>query len=70
MSLQRLKLPSASYFLLQAAGIDDGANKPGELFVGKVSLKHIYEIAKVCTPCTYATVASTALKKVLLLADM
>lgn len=46
-SMQELKMPPASHFLLAAAGIKDGANQPGDEWVGSVSLKHIYEIAKV-----------------------
>lgn len=34
-----------TYFLLQAAGTKKGAMKPGEEVAGKVSLKHVYEIA-------------------------
>ncbi|XP_065920079.1 large ribosomal subunit protein uL11m-like [Dysidea avara] len=39
--------PTVSYFLKQAAGIDKGACKTGHEVVGRVSLRHIYEIAKV-----------------------
>ncbi|OCH88311.1 ribosomal protein L11 [Obba rivulosa] len=41
------KTPPASYFLKKAAGIEKGTDKPGHNFVGTVSLKHIYEIAKI-----------------------
>ena len=54
MVVQRLKMPPASYFLLAAAGVPDGSARAGiaEAPVGAVSLKHIYEIAKVCErPC-------------------
>lgn len=44
-----IKLPPVSHFLLAAAGIPDGARKPGDEFAGSVSLKHVYEIAKVKT---------------------
>jgi large subunit ribosomal protein L11 len=42
-----------SWLLLQAAGVKEikgrirGANKPGTQTVGSVSLKHVYEIAKI-----------------------
>ncbi|EMD40571.1 hypothetical protein CERSUDRAFT_44854 [Gelatoporia subvermispora B] len=41
------KTPPASYFLKKAAGITKGTDKPGHNIVGTVSLKHIYEIAKI-----------------------
>lgn len=41
------KGPSSSYYLLQAAGLEKGANSPGHETVGQLSVKHIYEIAKV-----------------------
>ncbi|CAG8454992.1 8314_t:CDS:1 [Paraglomus brasilianum] len=41
------KLPPTTWLLKQAAGIEKGAAKPGSEIVGKVSLKHIYEIAKI-----------------------
>jgi len=41
------KGPSSTYLLLKAAGIEKGADKPGYETVGKLSVKHIYEIAKV-----------------------
>ncbi|XP_063613600.1 large ribosomal subunit protein uL11m-like [Penaeus indicus] len=39
--------PPATFFLKQAAGIQRGAMSPGREVAGKVSLKHIYEIAKI-----------------------
>ena len=39
--------PSSTYLLLKAAGIEKGADKPGYETVGRLSVKHIYEIAKV-----------------------
>ncbi len=42
-----------SWLLLQAAGVKEirgkvrGAQKPGSEVVGEVSLKHIYEVAKI-----------------------
>ncbi|ODV61632.1 mitochondrial 54S ribosomal protein uL11m [Ascoidea rubescens DSM 1968] len=44
-----LKSPSTTYLLKKAAGIDKGAGKVGlnDPKIGTVSLKHIYEIAKI-----------------------
>jgi large subunit ribosomal protein L11 len=49
-----LRTPTTSWLLLQAAGVEEikgkirGANNPGHETVGKpVSLKHVYEIAKI-----------------------
>ena len=48
-----IRTPTTSYLLLQAAGVSPvrnkvrGAQNPGTESVGTVSLKHIYEIAKV-----------------------
>ncbi|CAN3354293.1 large ribosomal subunit protein uL11m [Diutina catenulata] len=42
-----MKSPPTSWLLMQAAGIDKGSDKPGQTQVGSVSLKHIYEIAKI-----------------------
>ncbi len=42
-----LKTPAASYFLKKAAGVETGAQTAGTSRVGTVSVKHIYEIAKV-----------------------
>ncbi|XP_061191897.1 large ribosomal subunit protein uL11m-like [Saccostrea echinata] len=39
--------PPTSYFLKQAAGMKKGAMKTGQEVAGKLSLKHIYEIAKI-----------------------
>lgn len=41
------KTPPVAYFLKKASGIEKGAAKPGHEITGTVSLKHIYEIAKV-----------------------
>ena len=41
------KTPPTSYFLKKAAGIEKGTARPGHDFVGTVSLKHVYEIAKI-----------------------
>ncbi|CAG7939708.1 unnamed protein product [Penicillium salamii] len=48
-----LRTPTVTYLLLNAAGVEPrknrvrGAMKPGHEFCGTVSLKHIYEIAKI-----------------------
>lgn len=42
-----IKTPPVTYFLKQAAGIEKGAAKPGYEVTGTLSLKHIYEIAKI-----------------------
>ncbi|KAG8855604.1 hypothetical protein FRB96_006799 [Tulasnella sp. 330] len=41
------KTPPVSYFLKKAAGIEQGTGKPGQGTVATLSLKHIYEIAKI-----------------------
>mmetsp|Transcript_18267 Transcript_18267/g.43515 ORF Transcript_18267/g.43515 Transcript_18267/m.43515 type:complete len:153 (-) Transcript_18267:108-566(-) len=43
----KIKTPQTSWFLKRAAGVAKGAATPGKETVGEVSLKHIYEIAKV-----------------------
>ncbi|KAI9679378.1 MAG: hypothetical protein M1817_005400 [Caeruleum heppii] len=48
-----LRTPTTSYLVMNAAGLKSipgkarGANNPGKESVGQVSLKHIYEIAKI-----------------------
>jgi large subunit ribosomal protein L11 len=48
-----LRTPNTAYLLLKAAGVGEvkgklkGANMPGKEHVGTVSLKHVYEIAKI-----------------------
>lgn len=48
-----LRTPTTAYLLLQAAGVKErkgkirGAMQPGKESVGEVSLKHIYDIAKI-----------------------
>lgn len=44
-----LKSPSTGYLLMKAAGIEKGAAEvgPGKPFAGEISLKHVYEIAKI-----------------------
>ncbi|KAI8826224.1 mitochondrial ribosomal protein L11 [Fimicolochytrium jonesii] len=39
--------PPTSWLLLQAAGIEKGSARPGDVIVGTVSVKHVYEIAKI-----------------------
>lgn len=42
-----MKSPPTSWLLMQAAGVKQGASKPVNETVGEVSLKHVYEIAKI-----------------------
>lgn len=48
-----IRTPTTAWLLLQAAGVKEikgklkGAQKPGTDVVGTVSLKHVYEIAKI-----------------------
>ena len=48
-----LRTPTTTYLLLQAAGVKErkgkvrGAMEPGKESIGEVSLKHIYDIAKI-----------------------
>ena len=48
-----LRTPTTSYLLMQAAGVKErknkirGAMQPGKESVGEVSLKHVYDIAKI-----------------------
>ena len=42
-----MKLPPTAWLILQAAGAKKGADKPGQEWVGTISLKHVYEIAKI-----------------------
>ncbi|XP_077550956.1 large ribosomal subunit protein uL11m-like [Haemaphysalis longicornis] len=39
--------PPITYFVKQAAGIDRGAMQPGREFAGMITLKHVYEIARI-----------------------
>ncbi|KLO12836.1 mitochondrial ribosomal protein L11 [Schizopora paradoxa] len=41
------KTPPVSYFLKKTAGIEKGSGKPGQGIIGTISLKHVYEIAKI-----------------------
>ncbi|KAJ7307463.1 hypothetical protein JRQ81_009484 [Phrynocephalus forsythii] len=49
----QINKPTATYFLLSAAGIEKGASNPGLEVAGMVTLKHLYEIALVKSqdPC-------------------
>lgn len=48
-----LRSPTTSYLLLQSAGVKErkgkirGAMQPGKESIGEVSLKHVYDIAKI-----------------------
>lgn len=39
--------PPATYFIKQAAGIEHGAQQAGHEVAGKITLRHLYEIAKI-----------------------
>uniref|UniRef100_A0A1E1WZG0 Large ribosomal subunit protein uL11m n=1 Tax=Amblyomma aureolatum TaxID=187763 RepID=A0A1E1WZG0_9ACAR len=39
--------PPITYFVKQAAGINRGAMRPGQETAGMITLKHVYEIAKI-----------------------
>ncbi|PAV20733.1 mitochondrial ribosomal L11 [Pyrrhoderma noxium] len=41
------KTPPVTYLLKKAAGIEKGTATPGHETVGTISLKHVYEIAKI-----------------------
>ncbi|XP_063001775.1 large ribosomal subunit protein uL11m [Elgaria multicarinata webbii] len=49
----QINKPTASYFLMSAAGIEKGASNPGQEVAGMVTLKQLYEIALVKSqdPC-------------------
>ncbi|MGH0190222.1 UNVERIFIED_CONTAM: hypothetical protein FKN15_043044 [Acipenser sinensis] len=42
-----IRVPTVSYFLKAAAGIERGAGKTGHEVAGMVTVKHVYEIARV-----------------------
>jgi large subunit ribosomal protein L11 len=42
-----VKSPPTSWFLKRAAGVSYGASQPGKETIGVVTLKHVYEIAKI-----------------------
>jgi len=41
------KTPPTSYFLKKAAGIEKGTGRAGHEITGTISVKHVYEIAKI-----------------------
>ncbi|KAI5120509.1 hypothetical protein M0805_000094 [Coniferiporia weirii] len=41
------KTPLTTYLIKKAAGIEKGSGKPGLDIIGTISLKHVYEIAKI-----------------------
>jgi large subunit ribosomal protein L11 len=42
-----VKSPSISWYLKKAAGIESGSSRPGHVTATTLSLRHVYEIAKV-----------------------
>lgn len=42
-----IHMPPAAYFIKQAAGIEKGAVSPGREIAGKITHRHLYEIAKI-----------------------
>ena len=42
-----IKPPPTSYFIKKASGLEKGSQKPGHESAGRVSVKYIYEIAKI-----------------------
>ena len=42
-----MKPPPSSWFIKKAASLEKGADKPGYDSAGRVSIKYLYEIAKV-----------------------
>ncbi|KAL5752274.1 hypothetical protein ACOSP7_022458 [Xanthoceras sorbifolium] len=42
-----VKSPSVTWYLKKAAGVDSGSSRPGHVTASTVTLKHVYEIAKV-----------------------
>lgn len=42
-----IKTPSTAWLLMRAAGIDKGSGEPGKVVSGKVSLKHVFEVAQI-----------------------
>lgn len=41
-----MKTPPTSYFIKKALGISKGSQRPAHSIIGKISLPHIYEIAR------------------------
>lgn len=42
-----MKSPPTSWLLMKAANVKKGSDQPTKNIVGKISLKHVYEIAKI-----------------------
>lgn len=42
-----MKSPPTSWLVMKAAGVSKGSDKPTHNVVGQMSLKHVYEIAKI-----------------------
>lgn len=42
-----VKSPSVTWYLKKAAGVESGSGRPGHVTASTLSLKHVYEIAKV-----------------------
>ena len=42
-----IKTPATAYLLMKAAGIEKGSGEPGKTLAGSISLKHVWEIAKI-----------------------
>ncbi|XP_061338821.1 uncharacterized protein LOC133285584 [Gastrolobium bilobum] len=42
-----VKSPSVSWYLKKAAGVDSGSSRPGHVTASTLSVRHVYEIAKV-----------------------
>jgi large subunit ribosomal protein L11 len=42
-----IKMPSTAWLLLKAAGISKGSGEPGKSVSGKISLKHVFEVAQI-----------------------
>ena len=42
-----MRTPPTSYFIKKAMGLDSGSQRPGHQSAGSISMRHIYEIAKV-----------------------
>ena len=45
--MQTMKSPPVSYFVKKAAGLTSGSQLPGTVLAGEVSLKHVFEIARI-----------------------
>jgi len=42
-----VKSPSVTWYIKKAAGIESGSSRPGHIVATSISLRHVYEIAKV-----------------------